>query len=169
MRSRTSLSREAAVTDRIDEARRSVREARPFHPSKCPVNHATGNRESGQGTLEYVLAAIVIGLIVLFIVARFGGATSGRYNCASGTVDSAKVVVSGESPVKPGCDEATVAAASAPPPEDQPLPQVSQAPPPAAQPPAPAPQAVQAPPPPPIAAPCTGGVRFVNGVEVSCG
>src|SRR6516165_4511000 len=97
--------------DRIDEARRSVRGVRSIRVSKCPVNHATGNRESGQGTLEYVLAAIVIGLIVLFIVARFGGAISGRYNCASGTVDSAKVV-SGESPVKPGCDEATVAAAS---------------------------------------------------------
>lgn len=60
--------------------------------------------------LEYVLIAIVIGLIVLFTITRFGGALSNRYNCASGTVDSAKLV-DGESPVKPGCEEAQAPAA----------------------------------------------------------
>jgi hypothetical protein len=60
-------------------------------------------REDGQGLLEYILGAIVIGLAVLFLLTRFGGSVSKRYDCASETVASARVA-DGTSPVKPGCE-----------------------------------------------------------------
>ena len=39
------------------------------------------NTERGQGMVEYVLMAIVVGLIALFAVSRFGGGVSRRYDC----------------------------------------------------------------------------------------
>ena len=47
--------------------------------------------EKGQGIMEYVLIAIVIGLIVLFTAARFGGSIRERFTKAGDTVDSTKI------------------------------------------------------------------------------
>ena len=47
--------------------------------------------EKGQGIMEYVLIAIVIGLIVLFTAARFGSSIRDRFTKAGETVDSTKI------------------------------------------------------------------------------
>ena len=52
--------------------------------------------EKGQAMMEYVLIAIVIGLIVLFIAAKFGGSISKRFTAAQTTVDSTKITAGGE-------------------------------------------------------------------------
>jgi Flp pilus assembly pilin Flp len=52
--------------------------------------------QKGQGMMEYVLIAIVVGLIVLFIAAKFGGSLTNRFSAAKDTVDSTKIVDSGE-------------------------------------------------------------------------
>jgi len=96
------------------------------------------NAERGQGMVEYVLIAIVVGAIALFAVSRFGGSTSRRYDCAGKTANTAKIV-DGESPVQPPCDQPP-----APVPPPPPVPP--------AQPPQPAvaaPVVPAAPPPPP--------------------
>ena len=54
--------------------------------------------------LEYVLIAIVAGLVVLFMMSRFGGGVSRRYDCSSKTAATTQVI-DGQSPVRPGCDE----------------------------------------------------------------
>ena len=56
----------------------------------------TMRSEKGQGMMEYVLIAIVVGLIVLFIAAKFGGTLTNRFSAAKSTVDSTKIVDSGE-------------------------------------------------------------------------
>ena len=52
--------------------------------------------ESGQGMMEYVLIAIVVGLIVLFFAAKFGGSLTNRFGAATNTVGSTKIVDTGE-------------------------------------------------------------------------
>jgi Flp pilus assembly pilin Flp len=60
----------------------------------------TMHSEKGQGMMEYVLIAIVVGLIVLFIAAKFGGTLTNRFKAASSTVDTTKIQSGGEaSPV----------------------------------------------------------------------
>jgi Flp pilus assembly pilin Flp len=61
-------------------------------------------KERGRGLLEYVLIAIVAGLVVLFAISRLGGGVSSRYDCSSKTTETARVV-EGQSPVRPGCEE----------------------------------------------------------------
>jgi hypothetical protein len=46
--------------------------------------------------MEYVLIAIVVGLIVLFIAAKFGGTLTNRFSAAKSTVDSTKITSGGE-------------------------------------------------------------------------
>ena len=48
--------------------------------------------QRGQTNMEYVLIAIVIGLVVLFTAARFGGAIRERFTESEKTVDSTKIV-----------------------------------------------------------------------------
>lgn len=98
----------------------------------------------GQGVVEYVLVALVIGLIALFAVSRFGEGTSSRYDCSSKTPGTAKIS-GGESPVQPGCDEQQEAAAQPPPPPDPPAPELPPAPPFVAAPPPPPPPLVAVP------------------------
>jgi Flp pilus assembly pilin Flp len=50
--------------------------------------------ERGQGMLEYILIAIVVGLIVIFARSRFGGGVSRRYDCSNKTLETAKVSAS---------------------------------------------------------------------------
>jgi hypothetical protein len=107
------------------------------------VKRAPTHRESGQGMLEYIILVVLIGLIVLFAISRFGRNVFSRYDCARDTLGN---ITGGGSLVKPGCD-GTVTAASAPQPE-KPLPQIPAVPPPPPKPPAPPPQVDQAPPPP---------------------
>ena len=47
--------------------------------------------QKGQGMMEYVLIAIVIGLIVLFVAAKFGGSLRSRFSAAKDTVDSTQI------------------------------------------------------------------------------
>jgi len=54
------------------------------------MDRRTRNAERGQGIVEYVLIAIVVGLIALFAVSRFGGSTSRRYDCAGKTAATAQ-------------------------------------------------------------------------------
>src|SRR6185503_12562242 len=75
--------------------------------------------ERGQGLLEYVLIAIVAGLVVLFAISRLGGGVSGRYDCSSKTAASARVI-DGESPVQPGCEEQLAKAEQPKPPVELP-------------------------------------------------
>jgi Flp pilus assembly pilin Flp len=56
----------------------------------------TLRNQKGQGMMEYVLIAIVVGLIVLFIAAKFGGTLTNRFSAAKGTVDSTKITAGGE-------------------------------------------------------------------------
>lgn len=56
----------------------------------------TLRNEKGQGMMEYVLIAIVVGLIVLFIAAKFGGSLTNRFSAAKDTVDSTKITSGGE-------------------------------------------------------------------------
>jgi Flp pilus assembly pilin Flp len=56
----------------------------------------TLHNQKGQGMMEYVLIAIVVGLIVLFIAAKFGGTLTNRFSAAKSTVDSTKIVSGGE-------------------------------------------------------------------------
>jgi Flp pilus assembly pilin Flp len=56
----------------------------------------TMRSEKGQGMMEYVLIAIVVGLIVLFIAAKFGGALTNRFSAAKDTVDSTQITSGGE-------------------------------------------------------------------------
>jgi Flp pilus assembly pilin Flp len=56
----------------------------------------TMRSEKGQGMMEYVLIAIVVGLIVLFIAAKFGGTLTNRFTAAKSTVDSTKITSGGE-------------------------------------------------------------------------
>jgi Flp pilus assembly pilin Flp len=51
--------------------------------------------EKGQGMMEYALIAIVVGLIVLFIAAKFGGTLSNRFKAMSNTVGSTKISTTG--------------------------------------------------------------------------
>jgi Flp pilus assembly pilin Flp len=46
--------------------------------------------------MEYALIAIVIGLIVLFIAAKFGGGLSNRFSAMTSTVGSTKIETDGE-------------------------------------------------------------------------
>jgi Flp pilus assembly pilin Flp len=57
--------------------------------------------QKGQGMMEYVLIAIVVGLIVLFIAAKFGGSLTNRFSAAKDTVDSTKIVDTGEASPSP--------------------------------------------------------------------
>jgi Flp pilus assembly pilin Flp len=54
--------------------------------------------QKGQGMMEYVLIAIVIGLIVLFVAAKFGGSLRKRFEASKTTVDSTKIT---DAEVKP--------------------------------------------------------------------
>ena len=72
--------------------------------------------------LEYCLIAVVVGLVVLFAMSRFGGTVSRRYDCSDKTLETAKIS-DGSSRVRPGCDEQ--AAASQPAPPEQELPKLS--------------------------------------------
>ena len=56
----------------------------------------TMRSEKGQGMMEYVLIAIVVGLIVLFIAAKFGGTLTNRFSAAKSTVDSTTITSGGE-------------------------------------------------------------------------
>ena len=56
----------------------------------------TLRNQKGQGMMEYVLIAIVVGLIVLFIAAKFGGTLTKRFSAAKSTVDSTKIISGGE-------------------------------------------------------------------------
>lgn len=56
----------------------------------------TLRNEKGQGMMEYALIAIVIGLIVLFIAAKFGGGLSNRFKAMTNTVGSTKIETDGE-------------------------------------------------------------------------
>ena len=62
------------------------------------MNFSSGmlRNQDGQGMMEYVLIAIVVGLIVLFIAAKFGGTLTNRFSAAKSTVDSTKIVDGGE-------------------------------------------------------------------------
>jgi Flp pilus assembly pilin Flp len=51
----------------------------------------TLRNQKGQGMMEYVLIAIVIGLIVLFVAAKFGGSLRTRFSASKDTVDSTKI------------------------------------------------------------------------------
>ncbi len=51
--------------------------------------------EKGQGMMEYALIAIVIGLIVLFIAAKFGKGLSNRFSAMTQTVGSTKIETGG--------------------------------------------------------------------------
>jgi hypothetical protein len=52
--------------------------------------------EKAQGLMEYVLIAIVVGLIVLFIAAKFGGTHTNRSTADDKTVGSTTAADSGE-------------------------------------------------------------------------
>lgn len=56
----------------------------------------TIRKQDGQGMMEYVLIAIVVGLIVLFMAAKFGGTLTNRFSAAKTTVDSTKITDAGE-------------------------------------------------------------------------
>ena len=47
--------------------------------------------QEGATTMEYVLAAIVIGLVVLFLATRFGVTVLARFVASDATVDMTKV------------------------------------------------------------------------------
>jgi Flp pilus assembly pilin Flp len=51
--------------------------------------------QKGQGMMEYALIAIVIGLIVLFIAAKFGSGLSNRFKAMTNTVGSTKIETDG--------------------------------------------------------------------------
>jgi Flp pilus assembly pilin Flp len=53
-----------------------------------------GRRQRGAATLEYVLIAIVAGLVVMFAFYRFGGSVGGRFAQSERRVD--KAITSGE-------------------------------------------------------------------------
>lgn len=48
--------------------------------------------DRGLGTVDYILAAILIALCVMFIVNQFGGVLRGRFTVAGGCVDGLQVV-----------------------------------------------------------------------------
>ena len=58
--------------------------------ARCGL-YARLSGNSGQGSLEYALGGIVIGLIVLFVTAGFGGGVSKRFHCMTLQVGLVKI------------------------------------------------------------------------------
>jgi len=71
----------------------------------------------GQALSEHVPLLIVVGLVTLFVVARYGGAISRRFRCATSQT-GAVVVRPGDPPlVEPGCADGEAASEPSPPAE----------------------------------------------------
>jgi hypothetical protein len=51
------------------------------------MNRQAHRRDGGQGVLEYFLIVVLIALVVLFALRRFGGTVSRRYDCARMTAE----------------------------------------------------------------------------------
>src|SRR5438874_1523664 len=97
----------------------------------------TMRSEKGQGMMEYVLIAIVVGLIavvigagILFVLSRFGGSVGGRWNEASKRVESTTSTGGGSKDAETNAGQGTSAggggqgshAAPAGQPEEEPTP-----------------------------------------------
>ncbi len=52
---------------------------------------ATVRNEKGQGMTEYIIIAILVALVVLFTVNRFGGALRNKFTQATNTTQSVTV------------------------------------------------------------------------------